>query len=136
MAMTKKEQELQQQLVGVIEANTKVLGTVYELLLRISGGPVTQAPAAPAAPEAQDAPTPEQPEEQKKDTPKEADDLTVEYCRKALAAVQKKVSREAAKDLLNEFGVKTMPKLKEADYPAFIEKAKSLIVAAKKEAQA
>lgn len=120
--MTKKESDLTTRLLDLLEANTKVMGTVYELLLKMTNPEPMVVPGEVAVsrdevvtvtPDEVDDP-PEAPEPAKTE-------ITPEYCRKALKAISKKCGTEEAKAFLASFGdAKTVPQLDEKYYEDFI----------------
>ncbi len=134
--MTKKEQDLQSRLLDLLEANTKVMGTVYDLLIKMSNPLIHIASESAGAVQANgpgsivqddDPPAPAEPPPK---TPSEMDDveITEEYCRKALKAIGTKLSKEDAKAFLAKFGgAKTIPPLDKKHYEAFIAEATKLM---------
>lgn len=131
--MTKKEQELQGRLLDVLEANTRALGGVYDLLVSVSGA----ASKGCSKPQKTEAPVKEevpQKEAVSEEVPqKEAtDSIDIEYVRKAMKAIMTKVTPAEAKELLATFdGATTVPKLKKKHYPAFIEAATKIMTEGK-----
>lgn len=133
--MTKKETETQTRLLDLLQANTRALEKVFDLLIRISGPPLISgtpiyggqnSAGHPVAPEQQDKPE-DSPEETP--PPKEAEtEITVEYIRKAMKAIQTKISKEEAKEFLAQFdGAKTIPKLDKKHYETFVAEATKIM---------
>ena len=117
--MTKKETELQNKILTVLEGNTKALENLYDLLIKISQPPVLVIPEAepvkPAKPTNSD---------KSKVTMSDGMEITAEYCRKALKAVRTKLSDKETRVFLAQFGdAKTIPDLDVMYYDAFIQQA-------------
>jgi len=116
--MTKKEIELQDRILTVLEGNTKALTSLYDLLIKWTNPMLTIKPE-PAEPA--------DPEENKQETSVKTD-ITAEYCRKALKAIRTKISDKETRAFLFQFEeAKTIPDLKEKHYENFIFKATAIM---------
>ena len=147
--MKKEEIALQNRLLDVLEQNSKVLGSVFDLLIQLTQGKTYTEGAnlkneeepenagnkadekKKAEPEkatkADKKPEPEKKTEPKNkaDAPKE---ITLEYCRKAISAVSKLIGDEKAREFLKSFdGATKIPDLKKEQYPAFIAAATKIV---------
>jgi hypothetical protein len=141
--MTKKEEAIQSRILDVLEANTRALGMVFEVLGKIAKNPpraCSTKTEKPEAPEQEEVPQKEaEPEEvpQNEAEPEEVPqneaeseepEIDIEYCRKAMRAIQTRISKEEAKKFLASFdGATTIPKLDKKHYAAFIEGAKNIM---------
>jgi hypothetical protein len=133
--MTKKETELQNRLLDVLEANTKALTNVFDIMVKIAGTapPAVTEPQKPESGETKALEEEEAAEMTKKaveseEVPQNEAEIDIEYCRKAMKAISTKLSKEEVKEFLAQFGgATTIPKLDKKYYPAFIEGATKIM---------
>lgn len=118
--MTKKETELQNRILTVLEGNTKALENLYDLMIKLfSTKPAFEIKESYA----ESIP----PGETKHETSVKTE-ITVEYCRKALKAVRTKLSNDETRAFLFQFGeAKTIPDLDKKYYEDFIAKATAIM---------
>jgi hypothetical protein len=124
--MTKKETELQNRLLDVLEANTKALANVFDIMVKIVEGP-KQGCSKPQKAE-EEVPQKEATPEEVPQNEAESSKIDIEYCRKAMKAISTKLPKEEVKEFLAQFGgATTIPNLEPKYYPAFIEGATKIM---------
>lgn len=120
--MTKAEKEIQAGLLTVLEANTKALNKIYDVLIKIANPPMMTANST-TDPTYIDEPVeavPSAKESTEKETPAPKK-ITLEYLRKAFHAIGTKITKEERKIFLAQFGgAKTIPSLDKKYYDNFI----------------
>jgi len=140
--MTKAEKETQARLVDVLEANSRVLEKVFDVLTLIANPQISQPSVkveeiVPGeivlGPEMTASEVKEREDElySTKDNKTEVTpDIDIEYCRKALHAIGTKIPNAEVKEFLASFGgAKTIPQLDKKYYSEFISKATAIMEA-------